>query len=460
MKTRIHLWVILFLMSTSLAFAQIDRNRSLSQFRLPNQLGSAQFEALGDRDVEFDGINVRVGGGFALQYQALSHESKGYNQIMTSGGLTDSIGLVDIYNNFNLPTANLDLDVALAKGVRMHLRTYLSARHHAEAWVKGGYIQISSLDFIQEDFLSGVMDLVTIKIGLMEQNYGDYHFRRTDNARAIYNPFVGNLIMDAFTTEVGAEIYVTPGDFLIMGGITNGHLNQSVIGDGEDEALAFLAKLGWDKQVSEDLRTRITGSIYARGEGQRVYLYGGDRAGSRYYMVMEPAQFRTRAGTVANASYVDQYTSGRWNPDLTAKSTSIMINPYVRWRGLEFFGTFETATGANNGEIASNADDRTWTQLHGELIYYFFDKENVYIGGKYNSAAGALQGSNGTDVSINRIAFAAGWYLTKNVMVKAEYVTQTYNDFPEYGSANYNSSYGVLNEGKFNGVIMEATINF
>ena len=81
---------------------------------------------------------------------------------------------------------------------------------------------------------------------------------RTDNARAIYNPFVGNLIMDAFTTEMGAEIYVTPGDFLIMGGITNGKLNQSVIGDGASNTPAFLAKLGWDKQLSDDLPTHPT----------------------------------------------------------------------------------------------------------------------------------------------------------------------------------------------------------
>jgi hypothetical protein len=447
MKTRIHLWAILFLMSTSLAFSQIDRNRSLAQFRLPNQFGAAQFEALGDRDVEFDGVNVRVGGGFAIQYQALSHESSGLNY--------DTIGLATINNNFNLPTANLDLDVALAKGVRMHLRTYLSARHHPEAWVKGGYIQISSLDFIEEDFLSGVMDLVTVKVGLMEINYGDYHFRRTDNARAIYNPFVGNLIMDAFTTEVGAEVYVTPGDFLIMAGITNGNLNQSVIGDGENQTPAIVGKVGWDSQVSDDLRTRLTASIYTTAEGQRVYLYGGDRAGSRYYMVMEPELFRSRSGQLSGPDYVAQYTSGRWNPDLTAKNTSIMINPYVRWKGLEFFGTFETASGRNSRESA----DRSWTQLHGELLYYFFEKQNVYIGGKYNSVSGELV-SSGADVSINRLAFAAGWYMTKNVMLKAEYVTQTYNDFPANGAADFNPNYGVLNEGKFDGIVMEATINF
>lgn len=456
MKTRIHLWAILFLMSTSLAFSQIDRNRSLAQFRLPNQLGAAQFEALDDRDVKFEGINVRVGGGFAIQYQALSHETSGLNQISAGPAiLADSIGLTDIHNNFNLPTANLDLDVALAKGVRMHLRTYLSARHHPEAWVKGGYIQISSLDFIEEDFLSGVMDLVTVKVGLMEVNYGDYHFRRTDNARAIYNPFVGNLIMDAFTTEVGAEVYVTPGDFIIMGGLTNGRLNQSVIGDGEDAGVAIVGKVGWDKQVNDDLRTRLTASIYSTGEVERVYLYGGDRAGSRYYMVMEPAIFNQRGVGPAPADYVAQYTSGRFNPDLSAKNTSIMVNPYIRWNGLEFFGTFETATGRNSRE----SEDRSWTQLHGELLYYFFDKENVYVGGKYNSVSGELV-SSGANVSINRLAFAAGWYMTENVMLKAEYVTQTYNDFPEYGAGDYNGNYGIYHEGQFNGLIMEATINF
>lgn len=444
MKTRIHLWAILFLMSTSLAFSQIDRNRSLAQFRLPNQFGAAQFEALGDRDVEFDGVNVRVGGGFALQYQALSHESTGLN--------FDSIGLVDIHNNFNLPTANLDLDVAFAKGVRMHLRTYLSARHHPEAWVKGGYIQISSLDFIEEDFLSGVMDLVTVKVGLMEINYGDYHFRRTDNARAIYNPFVGNLILDAFNTEMGAEIYVTPGDFLIMGGITNGNLNQTVKGDGANNTPAILAKVGWDKQLSDDLRTRLTASLYTTSEGQTNFLYSGDRAGSRYYLVMEPAQFLPRGSSqLADADPVAQFTSGRFNPSFVNQVTSIMINPYVKWNGLEFFGTFETSS----GQIASEPDSRSWTQLHGELIYYFFEKENVYIGGKYNMASGQLPNFNPNadpaEVSIDRLAFAAGWYMTKNIMVKAEYVTQNYNDFQ--GAT-------VLQDGKFDGVILEATINF
>ena len=57
----------------------------------------------------------------------------------------------------------------------MHLRTYLSARHHNEAWVKGGYIQIDNLDFISKGLLEGLMNNVRVKVGMDEINYGDSH---------------------------------------------------------------------------------------------------------------------------------------------------------------------------------------------------------------------------------------------------------------------------------------------
>ena len=99
----------------------------------------------------------------------------------------------------------MDLDVALAKGVRMHLRTYLSSRHHPEPYVKGGYFQIDNLDFIKEGLASDLMKNVTIMFGHMEINYGDAHFRRSDNAQALYNPFVGNYLMDSLQLKWGRK---------------------------------------------------------------------------------------------------------------------------------------------------------------------------------------------------------------------------------------------------------------
>src|SRR5690606_5118951 len=153
----------------------------------PDKRGINTFEAPKDTLSTFDGVEVRIGGASTIQFQALDHENSG------------AVPLVTIGRNFNLPTANLDLDVQLYDGVRMHLRTYLSSRHHNEPYVQGGYILIDKLDFISPGFMKNLMDMVTIKVGHMENNYGDAHFRRTDNAQAIYNPFVGNYIMDSFT---------------------------------------------------------------------------------------------------------------------------------------------------------------------------------------------------------------------------------------------------------------------
>src|SRR5690606_667642 len=174
------------------------QQRDLDNFRPLDQRGINMFEAPKDTISTFDGVRVRVGGASTIQFQALDHETQG----QWTNPAEEPMGLVDIGPNFNLPTANLDLDVALAPGLRMHLRTYLSSRHHPEPYVKDGFIQIDGLDFISEGLMSDLMNHVTIKIGHMENNYGDAHFRRSDNAQTIYNPFVGNLIMDSFTTEV------------------------------------------------------------------------------------------------------------------------------------------------------------------------------------------------------------------------------------------------------------------
>ncbi len=415
--------MIATLMAATLStFGQVN-NRDLQQFRFPDQRGINQFEALEDNNVIFDGVKVRMGGAFALQLQGLSH----------STGSMDT--LIDIGTNFNLPTANLDLDVALADGMRMHIRTYLSSRHHPESWVKGGYLQISKLDFIKPGFLENVMDITTIKVGLMEINYGDYHFRRTDNARAIYNPFVGNLILDAFNTEAGAEIYVTPGDFLIMAGLTNGKLNQNVTSPGAYDPV-ILGKLGYDRQFSDDLRLRLTSSLYMTGKSARNFLYNGDRGGSRFYLVMEDY--------TANAT--SNFRSGRYNPGFTNEVTAVMINPFVKFKGLELLGTVELTSGKAEAET----DTRNWTQLAADLVYRFGPTDNIYVGAKYNQASGE-EAFTGNDVTINRIEAGAGWYLTKNVMLKAEYVQQTYDGF---------DATNLLHEGQFDGIMMEAVVSF
>ena len=419
-KSSTHFLSVVFLFLASVAYAQ---QPPMQFFRPNDKNGLNVFETGKEDSVEFDKLKVRIGGAFALQYQAIDHENEANN-------------LVNLINNFNLPAANFDIDVQLYDGIRMHLRTYLSSRHHTETYVKGGYIQIDKLDFIRKDFLKPLMDKMTIKIGQMENNYGDTHFRRTDNGHALYNPFVGNFIMDSFTTEIGGEIYYQTNGWLAMVGLTNGRLNQSVA--DTSTMAAIIAKVGYDKQINDDLRIRLTGSIYNVNNTSNTYLYGGDRAGSRYYKVMD----------VEGGSTND--FSGRINPGLKTDMTSIMINPFVKFKGLEFFGVFETTTGYDKVKDASFDGDRTWTQIAGELIYRFGGKEQFYGGGRYNTVSGQLPGEESDKVTVTRFNIGGGWFMTKNILAKVEYVSQEYKDYPV----------GQFNEGKFNGLMIEAVIAF
>ncbi|WP_234571430.1 hypothetical protein [Rhodohalobacter sp. 614A] len=395
-----------------------DNDRVLPYYVSPDQTGLNEFEAPFYTDKEFDGFNLRIGGSNTLQFQGMSHDN-------AAGDLPD------LENNFNLATSNLDFDVALAPGLRMHLRTYLSSQHHPEAYVKGGYLQMDSFDFIEEGFLSELSDHMRIKVGHMENNYGDTHFRRSDNGATIFNPFVGNYIMDSFTTEVGGEVYLYNGPIFGMIGLTNGKLNQSTVeGDVKTKA-TFLAKVGYDSQINDDFRFRITGSLMRISEAARIYIYAGDRAGSRYYNAIEPGNFR----------------AGRFDPAFAdaggGEMTSIMINPFLKYQGLEFFGVFETTSGQGSAEPSS----RSFTQLGGELLYRFGADEDFYIGGRYNTVSGDHI-SDG-DVDISRLNIGGGWFLTKNVLTKVEFVTQSYDGFS-----------GVYDDAEFSGINIEAVVSF
>ena len=350
-----------------------------------------------------------------------------------------------IRNEFKKPIAerrqNLNIDAQLGDGVRLSLITYLSSRHHSEAWVKGGYIQFDKLPFAPG--LDDLMKNFTIRLGHMEINYGDAHFRRTDNGNALYNPFVGNLIMDAFNTEIGGEIYFQKNGAIAMVGVTGGEIKGNIKDAGDakpnddnaNPAPTFLVKLGYDSDVSEDLRIRLTGSMYYTGSSASNSLYSGDRGGSRYYLVME--NLAAAEGT--------NFRSGRWNPGFSDNVTAFMINPFVKFQGLELFGTYEMAKGRKSGE----AEDRTATQIAVEAIYRIGEKENVFIGGRYNTVTSET--APGTEIQINRIAGSIGWFINPHILMKAEYVTQDYNDFPNTD---------ILFEGNFSGLMLEAVVGF
>jgi hypothetical protein len=452
MKTKFSIFKLFFglMLLTSASMAQTQPK--IQYLRAYDKTGINVYETPKTDTIPYEGLKIRFGAGFTQGYQSLSH----------SNGLPVSspTKLYEMGGGFPLAQANFNIDVQLYDGVSLNLISYMSSHHHNEFWVKGGYLQIDKVGFLKSEFFDNLWKNLTLKVGHMEVNYGDAHFRRSDGGHTLWNPWIENNIMDAFTTEIGAELYWKKNGFLLMGGYTDGEIQGNIAAPstpiGAKRAPSLYAKVGFDKQLQEKLRVRLTASAMTTESSISNTLFGGDRTGSNYQYVMENAPV-----TLTGNAF-----SGRFNPGFRDNLTSFVINPFVKFSGLEVFGTFEWAKGNSafeNGEGTSYAkqDDRKAQQTAIEALYRFGRNEQFYFGGRYITVNATIgEGYTATvlgtryDVTIDRTSIGGGWFITPNILLKGEYVTQNYGGFKDTGANNrfYN--------GKFDGFVIQGAISF
>lgn len=435
-----YLFILLAGLTPSVVSAQALQGQ-IPYLRPYDKNGINVFETQKKDSVPFDGVKLRIGAGFTQEFQNLKEHNW--------AGEFSSNGLYQVSPGFNQAEANLYTDFLLADGIHLNVSLYLSTRHHNETWVRGGYLQFDKLPF-KGQIWSDIMKYTTIKIGQFEVNYGDAHFRRTDGGHALYNPFIENYIVEAFATEIGGEITVQKNGLFGMIGLTNGMLKASI--DSVAKTVqngmmrknpALYAKIGIDKQLCDAVRVRLSASGYHIASSPSNDLYFGDRAGSSYWMVMEKPYVVPASGASA---YEGDAWSGRLNPGFSTKVDAAMFNGFVKVLGLELFGTYEYGQGRATTEAVS----RHFNQYAVDGVYRFGHKENLFVGARYNTVTAELRGINNA-ITVNRVAASAGWFLTKNVLLKGEYVTQSYNNFPV---GDYRRG------GKFDGYVVAATIGF
>ena len=402
----------------------------IQHLRPADQRGINVYESPKEEGVAYTGFKLGWGGAFAQQYQNLTHQNTAAPRLVAGVNANQLIALGQGFNNAD---ANLFLNVQVARGIRIAVETYASARHHQETWVKDGYALIDASP-IESPLLDKIMEYVTLKVGHFEVNYGDAHFRRSDNGQTLYNPFVGNAVLDAFTTEIGAEAYLRRDGLMLMVGMTGGEVHGQVTAPGQ-RAPTYLAKLGVDEQLRPDLRVRLTGSLYKTDRSVNNTLTSGDRGGSRYYDVLE----NTTSTETANA------WSGNIQSGMRNMVTAVVVNPFLKYTGAELFGTVETMTGAAVTELSR----RTLRQVVGEGLYRFAG-EKLYVGGRYNVVQGELAGI-ANDIQVTRAQVGGGWFVTPNVLSKLELVRQTYTDFP---------TGDIRSGGRFQGVMLEGVVGF
>jgi hypothetical protein len=149
------------------------------------------------------------------------------------------------------------------------------------------------------------------------------------------------------------------------------------------------------------------------------------------------------------------FTNGRFSPGFGDKVKAVMGNLFLKYspvNGVSFesFTTLEQA----KGRSASEKELRDANQFVTDLVVRFGADEQFYVGGRYNVLKADMTSVGETPAykaDINRTAIAAGWYMTKNVMAKIEYVKQNYDGFP---------SNSIYSDAQFDGLTLAGSIAF
>ncbi len=343
----------------------------------------------------------------------------------------------DIQPGLILPTADLRINAKVMKGFNVKIEAMLSSHHHNETYLKGGYASIDNLDFIHPGFAKDFMSNATFKIGVNEINFGDAHFRRTDNASVFKNPFILNMAVESYMQAGFIELFYRMPSIssFIMIGTSNGQVNPDDVKASEgSSAYSSYTKLGFDKQFSDENRFRISESIFHVQGTSKTSLYNGDKAGNVAREI-----FNNTTTTKGN-DYVTTWKAIPSYKDLTVS----MTNVFAQYHDLEFFGLFETA----DGKDSSNKSLKL-THYSLELIQRFGDRKRFYIAGRYEKAETQLETDTSND-RLTQIQASLGWYLSKHALTKIEHVRQVRQEFEEFTQG----------EGSFEGFMISASLSF
>lgn len=323
-------------------------------------------------------------------------------------------GEVTLQPGLSLPTANFDVNAKVMSGFNVKLETMFSSHHHNETYVKGGYATIDNLDFIVPGFASDFMQNATIKVGVDDINFGDDQFRRTDNADVMRNPFIHNMGVEAYMQAPHIEVlYRLPANTFVMVGVTNGQVNPDDVTavdrnstSGSSNRPGLYGKVGFDSQINDDLRVRLTESVYTvHGTNKGSSLYSGDKAGTPSRKIFDDGT-DTDFGALWNA------LSGF--SDLTVSKT----NFFTRFQDTELYAMFEIADGADAKGV-----DMAMNHYAVDLVQRFHN-DKFYAAARYEKAKLDYKEATNNlgDAEMTQWQVGLGWFLSKNAVAKLEYI--------------------------------------
>ena len=324
---------------------------------------------------------------------------------------------------------------------------YLSSRNHpSSTYGNEGYMILHGVPENLESlkFLEPILSKVDIKAGHFLVDFGDNSQHRSNNAIVQKNPLVGNFVVDPNIVSIGMQVSSKPGSrFGWLVGANNGTTTEDWnVGRGfaANGKLYFYPIKPLRASVSYIAADQSDNGNKAAG-GSALQMFSGNRSGERYAGVMgggqAPGNVFPQGGEKFSAAQLDL----TWDDE----SSPIKLYGHVG----------RTQDQDINGS-AAGAPEETWNYYAGDVVYKITPA--LYAAARYSGATTEMLAGRETDGKVSRIQVGGGLWLTKNMLMKLEYVTQKYSGFRQGDMVNNNIQ--AWRDPEFNGFVAEVSFAF
>ena len=364
---------------------------------------------------------------------------------------SDSVLPSQLSPGFQTAFGNLSFLADFNNQMEVYFDVFIADRPHQDQ-LQGdeGYILLKELpDALGDTQLAKTFfEAIDIKAGQFELDFGDAHYRRSLNAAVQRNPLIGNYVVDPRDTEIGIEVSSDDGYFPVnwLVGVGSGSDTEDF---QKNHGPSLHGKL-WGHPLD---KLRTAASIYwvdqagtPSSSSGRTNLFRANRSGGPYAGILDNSSAPGEVFPIAGKKVLATQFDATWEGKL-----------------LELYGNFGwVQDGDNNGNL-SGSPRTSWLYYAAEGNYHFTDR--LYAAARYSGAAAqrlvaaaASTRDVASDGLVHRIQFGGGYWLTKTVLLKAEYVYQLYSGFSSTGSQV--SGVDVWRHPHFQGVTTEASFAF
>ena len=324
---------------------------------------------------------------------------------------------------------------------------YLSSRNHpSTTYGNEGYMILHGVPENLENlkFLTPILNKVDIKAGHFLVEFGDNKEHRSNNAIVQKNPLVGNFVVDPNIVSIGMQVSSKPGArYGWLVGANNGTTTEDWnVGRGfAANAKAYFYPIKSLRTSVSYMTANNSDNPTKAGGGSALQMFSGNRSGERYAGVMgggqAPGNVFPQAGEKFSAAQLD----------LTYESTSLPI---------KFYGHVGRTQDQDINGSAAGTPQESWDYYTGDVVYKITPA--LYAAARYSGAVTDTLTGRATDGKVNRIQLGGGFWLSRNMLMKVEYVTQKYSGFRQGDMVNNNIQ--AWRDPEFNGFVAEVSFAF